>query len=488
MTSGSQRSREGYLVISSTKDGARDRRRTRAAITTAAALLGTAALASPAGAAVAPVPTLPHSIISFPERDFVSADGFTDATSVTVRVVRNGVTIATSDPITPAGDTGLVEVNHPGGGCWVGTTPDILPGDEIMTTPDVGVSEATTTANVTAGVGQQSGADVVVHGTAQDAAGNPLPIDQIEQRIVANRDAFDLNGRRTIRADATGAADGTLSYDPGGPANPKGINWTATYKGLDSADRNRALQDESRILWLGANPASGQELTIYENASDGSIVGGPSAPCAAPFVPNAIGGALKVSGAYDPDNVSAVTLNAAGTSVPATLGPNTWSASVPAASLPEGTVTLTASFTAGGPVGGGAPNNTMTILKDTVAPAAPTANLASGTYTGPQTIILSAASGATIRFTGDGSTPTATSGAVFTSPFSVTATQTIKAVAVDKHGNASAPSTFAFTIAGAVGAQAPAVVPSALQAAAAQAVASKQAASTQQVQGTAVSS
>src|SRR5919202_942345 len=240
MTSGSQRSREGYLVISSTKDGARDRRRTRAAITTAAALLGTAALASPAGAAVAPVPTLPHSIISFPERDFVSADGFTDATSVTVRVVRNGVTIATSDPITPAGDTGLVEVNHPGGGCWVGTTPDILPGDEIMTTPDVGVSEATTTANVTAGVGQQSGADVVVHGTAQDAAGNPLPIDQIEQRIVANRDAFDLNGRRTLRAANAAGAEGTLDYDA-----PGSINWTATYH-LDAHDVAMALANESR--------------------------------------------------------------------------------------------------------------------------------------------------------------------------------------------------------------------------------------------------
>src|SRR3954471_16736215 len=47
---GSQRSREGYLVISSTKDGARGRRRTRAAITTAAALVAAAAFAGPASA------------------------------------------------------------------------------------------------------------------------------------------------------------------------------------------------------------------------------------------------------------------------------------------------------------------------------------------------------------------------------------------------------------------------------------------------------
>lgn len=467
-------------MTSSAKEGARGRRRTRAAITTAAALMGTAALASPAGAAVAPVPTLPHSIISFPQRDFVSADGFTDATSVTVRVIRNGVTIATSDPIVPDAATGLVEVNHPGGGCWVGTTPDILPGDEIMTTPDVGVSEATTTANVTAGVGQDVGGDIVVHGTAQDAAGKPLPIDQIEQRLVANRDAFDANGRRTLRADAAGTGDGTLAYDPVDAAtNPKGINWTATYKGLDNADRARGVSVESRILWLGANPASGQELTIYENAPDGSIVAGPSAPCTAPFVPNAIGavemngspvkvinqanagGTLTVSGPIDPDpaHVTDVAVTVGGVAATATHGAGSaaWSATVPAADLPEGDLTIRAAFT--GPAG--APDSTATIVKDTVAPAAPTANLASGTYAGPQTVILSAAPGATIRFTGDGSTPTATSGAIFTSPFSVTASQTITAVAVDNHGNASAPRTFTYTIAGAGTAAnpAPKVVP-----------------------------
>jgi hypothetical protein len=131
---------------------------------------------------------------------------------------------------------------------------------------------------------------------------------------------------------------------------------------------------------------------------------------------------------------------------------------VPAASLPEGTVTLTASFTKS-PTGGGAPDNTMTIVKDTVAPAAPTANVAGGTFAGPQTLILSGTPGTTIRFTGDGSTPTATSGVVFSAPFSITASQTITAVAVDNHGNASVPSRFAFTIAGPIGAKPPVVVP-----------------------------
>jgi len=90
----------------------------------------------------------------------------------------------------------------------------------------------------------------------------------------------------------------------------------------------------------------------------------------------------------------------------------------------------------------------MTILKDTVAPGAPTANLASGTYATAQTLVLNAGPGETIRFTANGATPTATSGTVFTAPFSVSSSQTIRAVAVDNHGNASVPSTFAYTIAG----------------------------------------
>src|SRR3954454_2704054 len=55
---GSQRSREGYLVISSTKDGARGRRRTRAAITTAVAIFAAAAFGGSAQAAISVSPDI----------------------------------------------------------------------------------------------------------------------------------------------------------------------------------------------------------------------------------------------------------------------------------------------------------------------------------------------------------------------------------------------------------------------------------------------
>src|SRR3954454_273087 len=58
ITSGSQRSREGYIV-SSTKEGARVRRnRTRAAITTVAALVAATAFAGPANAGISAYPDI----------------------------------------------------------------------------------------------------------------------------------------------------------------------------------------------------------------------------------------------------------------------------------------------------------------------------------------------------------------------------------------------------------------------------------------------
>ncbi|HEY1177785.1 MAG TPA: hypothetical protein VGF17_16640, partial [Phytomonospora sp.] len=190
--------------------------------------------------------------------------------------------IPQDDPKTDGFD-GLVEVNHPGGGCWEGVTPDIRPGDVIRTkayAPDGSVRtvDQTRTADVTATrvriVTQASSATsrdgvVEITGTAIAPNGRPLPLDQIEQRLVANRDAFDANGRRTLRAPG----DGTISYDR--TDNPLGNKWTATYSGLSSDDVFRAAGGtsltgrafagaESRVLWLGSAPLSGQELTIFE--------------------------------------------------------------------------------------------------------------------------------------------------------------------------------------------------------------------------------
>jgi hypothetical protein len=242
-------------------------------------------------------PANQHSIIVFPVRDFVHGDGFAPTDRVTVEVFRAGLRIGVAPDVVPQDDPttsvfdGMVDVNHPGGACWVGVTPDIRPGDVVRYTitsvapggdpAHVGLADQTHVANVV--VTQPAtnvGGTIVVKGTAQDALGNPLPLDQIQQRIISKRVRFDVNGRRDLRAGALGS-NGTFSYDA-----PGSIHWTATYSGLDQHDQDAAVAGESRILWLGSKPTiltvplgSPLEGTIYEFGQ----IPGPAAPCTAPL-------------------------------------------------------------------------------------------------------------------------------------------------------------------------------------------------------------
>ena len=77
--------------------------------------------------------------------------------------------------------------------------------------------------------------------------------------------------------------------------------------------------------------------------------------------------------------------------------------------------------------------------------AAPTFSPAAGTYTTAQTVTLSAASGATIRYTLDGSTPSLLS-RVYTAPLLLGATTTVKAAAFKASWTASAVASATYTI------------------------------------------
>src|SRR4051812_20308589 len=111
------------------------RRRTRRAavplaVAAVAATLTTAgALAAPVVGTLLSPPPAGHSVIAFPERDFVSATGYERGIPATVEVIKPNGDLFTAhelpqdDPGTPEFD-GLVEVNHPGAACWIDRTPD----------------------------------------------------------------------------------------------------------------------------------------------------------------------------------------------------------------------------------------------------------------------------------------------------------------------------------------------------------------------------
>ena len=90
-------------------------------------------------------PKAPVWINVFPVRDYVFAQGFAADDFVTVQVVRAGVVVGEADNIVPRDDPGtpnfdgIVEVNHAGGACWAGVTPDIQKGDLVRTVAAMGV-------------------------------------------------------------------------------------------------------------------------------------------------------------------------------------------------------------------------------------------------------------------------------------------------------------------------------------------------------------
>ena len=451
----------------------------------AALAVALAALSVPAFAAAVPnePPALPHTIISFPQRDFVSAAGFSDGDNVIVTVIRNGVQIGVTAPIPAQDDTttpgfdGMVEVNHPGGGCWLTNTPDILPGDIVRTTVDnsttaanVGVQDQTTTAFVsTQNPTNPSSGRIVVHGTARTAAGARLPDAQVEQRFVTTGNLFQRNGKRTLRAGGAAPATdgGKFSWDG------STTNWTVEYTNLSASDVTEVMRSDPRALWLGTNPGTGQELTIYES----TFFGGPTAPCTAPLASNGVTATDHVYNAKptinsvnvttpvglsgiaqsDATAVSVKLTDAAGsatTAVAGTLstgaGGKTWSASIPAAdvaALADGTITASATYTTpGGPLSG----STLAIDKDVVGPAATTATPGGGTYTTTQSVSLfDADANASIFYTTNGSAPATSANAttkLYSTPIGVNASQSIKALAVDTSGNPSAVSTDVYSL------------------------------------------
>jgi Fibronectin type III domain len=252
------------------------RRRRSGRALTHAALAGLMAggITMVAGQAVQAVPAPPHNIVVFPQRDFVVLEGYTNrltevGKTATVVVTRGGVETSRATGTISAGDPSL-EINHPGGVCWQGVTPDIKPGDVVRVTAP-GVRTESTIVQA-AEVSPQGGDgfrkvgdfDLVVEGVR--AAG--FPLGRMEQRIVnPDMDPTDV-GRRDVRAPARpGPYTSSLT-------GPTPTTWRATYHFVTDGDttaaeatqmRDIAAEGQMRALsWEATAGDERQGLTISE--------------------------------------------------------------------------------------------------------------------------------------------------------------------------------------------------------------------------------
>jgi hypothetical protein len=408
------------------------------------------AIAAPAGAAVpaAPAPGHLFSILQDASALELTLDPNQDFTA---ELIRNGVTIGTTSGTTdPAGDSTV----NGGGPCWVGSTPEILPGDIVRTTTAAGVEEMIVQGlSVTQPATDAGGGTVTVKGRAVDGAtGTPLadPAPIAEVRVIGGPFTASINSNRLL-ADNSGGADGLIANDPSTPGG-----FIATFSGLSAQDVASAVAADSEARFrTGVNL---NEVTIVTFGT----VAAPFAGCPAvarnavtgstPTIINvaSLGDVVLAGASQDATSVTArlsdgvrtVTSNA---TLSAPAGGQTWTAAIPAnqvGSLADGTLTADASYvTPAGTITGA----TLSIVKDTAAPAAPTASPLPGTYAAAQAVTLSAEPGAAIHATFDGSTATAGS-PVVAGQLQITSSQTISALAVDSAGNPSPVATFGYTI------------------------------------------
>jgi hypothetical protein len=87
-----------------------------------------------------------------------------------------------------------------------------------------------------------------------------------------------------------------------------------------------------------------------------------------------------------------------------------------------------------------------TAITDAVAPVAPVSSLAAGTYTSTEAAILTSVGSSNIYYTIDGTTPSCTSGALYSTPITVERSITLKAVGCDAYSNESSVFSAAYTI------------------------------------------
>jgi hypothetical protein len=229
--------------------------------------------------AEAAVPTFPNNVVVFPNRDFVSIEGYSEhaGETATVEVTRPGVGLIGSAKGLVSGTDVAFEINHPGGVCWgagttLNVTPDIQAGDIVSITFPDGSHDETTTSSAT--VTQ----DMTLDGNTLTVVGSVGPDvnhDFMEQRII-NPDLVDTEvAKRDIRALPGALVPAARGGYSSGLEFPTPTTFKATYvfdNAATAAIAAAADLGERAMSWQVQDPdGNRQGLTIAEFGE----VGGP---------------------------------------------------------------------------------------------------------------------------------------------------------------------------------------------------------------------
>ncbi|MEA2155655.1 MAG: hypothetical protein QOE11_1795 [Solirubrobacteraceae bacterium] len=245
-------------------------------------VLALTAISGSALLAGAAVPTFPDNILIFPNRDFISVQGFMDhaGQTATIEITRAGKVVGSAQGVISGGDVAF-EINHPGGVCWgngtaLQVTPDIVAGD-TATIKFGGTASGDTTVQAAeaTSVSYDGLNTVVVKGPATVGAG--IDPTNIEQRTV-NPDLVATIGKRDVRAVPGPPVTAPKSGPAGSYTSDLALNadgtFTATYV-FDSQSVAATVANgggERVLTWQQLDPAGNRQgVTIAEKGQ----LGGP---------------------------------------------------------------------------------------------------------------------------------------------------------------------------------------------------------------------
>jgi hypothetical protein len=439
-------------------------RRRGAALIAAAGLAATAVAAVPASASLTGVGVRDGANITvFHNIDFVAVFGYgAVGDPITVDVIRNGVTIGTSTgPAVDAEGLPGLEVNHGpegaavAGDCWVGHTPDIRPGDVIHVTAG-GTTDEVTVDNIafTGRPHEGRNGDILVPFVAKRANGRAIPadfIDSAEFRAASNN-SVRFEGNRVAVQRRPGAAPGQYQMRYRSPFRPSRNDDTNPF---NQRQLRRALLGDGHAVGFGHVDPLPSESMLHDGLDDApgpapGCEGAPSAQWTVTGVsPGSINETNRTNGltvrgrAFDAESVRVALSDsdpttAGAPSKVATLAGDAWNVTFTPRQLRglDGRIRVAATFAV---ADGQFADRSVTVVKDLVAPKAPRASLAEGTYNRTKRVALRSADANQIRYTLGRTRPTRNSGTVFKPGrrIRISSTQTLKAIAIDPAGNVS---------------------------------------------------
>ncbi|KAJ3147897.1 hypothetical protein HDU86_007635 [Geranomyces michiganensis] len=245
----------------------------------------------------AALPLEPNNIVAFPDRDFITIEGYIERAGqqMTVEVFRGNTVVGYAAGPVSGADVAL-EINHPGGLCWgAGTTspqlqvtPDLQPGDRIqLSIAGTAVADSVIQGAFTEKVDYVPGALTF---TVTGQLGPSIPIANVESRIVNPALVDTIVGRRDVRATvgdyktqafARGYRSGVVESTVGGVRR-----YIATYDfdpngaGAVEVARTAAQGGGVRVMTWQAPARQGLTIAEFGEVGGPGMGGCPAGPAA----------------------------------------------------------------------------------------------------------------------------------------------------------------------------------------------------------------